>query len=152
MQEIRRLRRQLAKSQLERAVMLGSRGRFDLAARIAEQAVGLDPEVPQAHAVLAKIRFWSGDIDGASASIERAEQTGLARSAAETMRASIDALRLRESQRRAAAELQAEAMQQLNARLASAISEAHDWLSAERLTMLAYIASLLLLLGIAGRR
>ena len=66
MQETKKLRRQLAISRLEQAVSMGTRHRIDLAARLAGEAIQLDPEVPQAHAVLAKLRFWSGDMEGAA--------------------------------------------------------------------------------------
>jgi Flp pilus assembly protein TadD len=152
MQETRRLRRQLATSHLERAVSIGSRGRFDLAQRLAEQAVDLDPEVPQAHVILAKIRFWSGDIDGASASIERAEQAGLTPSAAAPLREAIDTLRWRERQRREAAERQAKTLKGWAAQLAFAGGEVRAWATEERWTVLVYLACLLLILGIAGHR
>ena len=152
MQETRRLRRQLATSHLERAVSIGSRGRFDQARRLAEQAVDLDPEVPQAYVILAKIRFWSGDIDGASESIERAEKAGLTKSAAAPLRASIDALRQRERQRREAAELQSKTLKGWGAQLASAACAVRTWATEERWTVLVYLACLLLILRIAGPR
>lgn len=152
MQETRRLRRQLAKNHLERAISMGSQGRFELAGRLAEQAVDLDPESPHAHVILAKIRFWLGDVDGAAASIERAEQVGLDQDSAEPMRAAIEALRVREGQRREAEALQAQTIRRLAERFASTATEVRGWATEERWTALAYLVCLLLLLGIAGHR
>jgi hypothetical protein len=151
MQETRKLRRQLAISRLEQAVSMGTRGRLDLATRLAGEAIQLDPEVPESHAILAKVRFWSGDIDGAEQSLSTAERAGLPRDLAQSMHDAIQQMRRREQQDREIAKLQAEAKRARAAAVAGALAAADAWLTVERLPALLFLACMFLMLGIASR-
>jgi len=150
MQETKKLRRQLAISRLEQAVSMGTRHRIDLAARLAGEAIQLDPEVPQAHAVLAKLRFWSGDMEGAATSLLSAGRAGLSIDLAQSMHDAIQELRRREKQARALAVLEAEAKSARLAAVARALDAVNAWFIIERLPVLLFMACVFLMLGIAS--
>jgi hypothetical protein len=152
MQETKRLRRHLAINRLEHAVSMGRRGRFDLAIKLADEAIRLDPEVPQAHAIMAKMCFWTGDIDGATTSLMTAERAGLSIDLVQSMREAIQQLLRRGELAREVAVLAAEAKRAREAAMSRALAAVNDWFTAERLTAQFFLACILLVLGIASRQ
>lgn len=93
------LRKFLAAGLARESLRAARAGRAAEALRMATDAMELDRDLASPHVIVAKIRFWQGDLEAAQAHLNDAERRGLPRVEAEAARTSIAELRDRTARR-----------------------------------------------------